>query len=452
MIVAVKKPERFNDNMKKLFYILSIVLSLYGCAAQQTEEKYTVKDAQYLHKCQKELTDIIVHDIFTPPVASRVYVYPMLAAYEASRFADPNSTSITTKLKDFEAMPLPEEGKEYDFTIAAIKAFSESARSVVFSKARIKDFGDKLIKQLESRNSSEVVTRSIEFGASIAEVIVRRVNADNYKQTRGMERFEVKVQPGLWVPTPPDYADGVEPHWAKIKALTLDSSSQCRVDGPVAYSENKNDPFWKELTEVYEMVNTVKEDSEELNIAVFWDDNPFVSRHKGHLMFQDKKMTPGGHWLSICRIISTQKQADFITTARAYAFTSVALFDAFISCWELKYETNRVRPETVITQKIDKNWHPHLVTPPFPAYTSGHSTVSSAAAEMLTYIYGDGLAYTDSTELEYGLPIRSFTSFRQAAQEASMSRVYAGIHYRTDCDKGNEQGKKVAELVLSKIK
>jgi hypothetical protein len=169
-------------------------------------------------------------------------------------------------------------------------------------------------------------------------------------------------------------------------------------------------------------------------------------------MFQDKKMTPGGHWLSICRLISIQKQADFITTARAYAFTSVALFDAFISCWELKYETNRVRPETVITQKIDKNWHPHLVTPPFPAYTSGHSTVSSAAAEMLTYIYGDGVAYTDSTELEYGLPVRSFTSFKQAAQEASMSRVYAGIHYRSDCDKGNEQGKKVAEVVLRKIK
>lgn len=451
MIVEERKPELFNDKMKTLFYVLCVGLIFSACTSQQTEEKYTAKDAQYLHDCQKELTDIIVYDIFSPPVASRVYVYPMLAAYETARFSKSDSKSITARLNGFGAMPAPEAGKEYDFTVAAIRAFTETARNVVFSKERIVKYGEEQMVKLKSRNSADVFERSVEFGNKVAQVIVARVGEDNYKQTRGMERFEVKVQPGLWVPTPPDYADGVEPHWAKIKTMALDSVIQCNIEDPVPYSEDKNDPFWKELTEVYDMVNQVKEDSDEMNLLTFWDDNPFVSRHKGHLMFQDKKMTPGGHWLSICRIISQHKQDDFVTTARSYALTSVSLFEAFIVCWETKYRTNRVRPETVISQKIDKNWHPHLVTPPFPAYTSGHSTVSSAAAEMLTSIYGDDFAFTDSTEVVYGLPIRSFTSFRQAALEASISRVYAGIHYRSDCDKGNEQGKKVTAVVLQKL-
>jgi hypothetical protein len=188
-----------------------------------------------------------------------------------------------------------------------------------------------------------------------------------------------------------------------------------------------------------------------MEILTFWDDNPFVSRHKGHLMFQDKKMTPGGHWLSVTRVISRHHHADLMLATKAYAVTAVALYEGFVSCWSVKYEANRVRPETVINALISKDWHPHLVTPPFPAFTSGHSTISAAAAEALTGIYGDNFAYTDSTEFEYGLPIRSFKSFREAALEASISRVYAGIHYRSDCEKGNEQGRKVGQLVLSKL-
>lgn len=437
--------------MKRISIITLFVLLITACENKTVEVKYSQQDAAFLHACQKELTDIIVYDIFTPPVASRVYVYPMLAAYEAARFADTNATSITLKLRDFENIPEPLKELEYDFTVAAVKAFSETARNVVFSKQRIVNFSDSLLMQLRTRNSDEVYNRSLEYGTQVAEVIIKRLSSDNYKQTRGMERFEVKMLPGLWVPTPPDYADGVEPHWSKIKTMALDSSSQCKVEEPAPYSENKNDTFWKELTEVYDLVNSVNEESDEMNLLTFWDDNPFVSRHKGHLMFQDKKMTPGGHWLSICRIISIYKESDFVSTARAYALTSVSVFEGFIACWETKYRTNRVRPETVISGKLDKQWHPHLVTPPFPAYTSGHSTVSSAAAEMLTSIFGDNLAYTDSTEVEYGLPIRSFQSFRQAAQEASISRVYAGIHYRSDCDKGNQQGKKVTETILQRL-
>src|SRR5512136_761317 len=115
MTVVARKPEPYNDKMKKLFYALCLGVILSACSIQPAEEKYTVKDAQYLHDCQKELTDIIVYDIFTPPVASRVYVYPMLAAYETARFAQPDSKSITANLHGFGPIPEPEAGKEYDF-------------------------------------------------------------------------------------------------------------------------------------------------------------------------------------------------------------------------------------------------------------------------------------------------------------------------------------------------
>ena len=128
------------------------------------------------------------------------------------------------------------------------------------------------------------------------------------------------------------------------------------------------------------------------------------------------------------------------------------MFDAFIQCWEAKFRSNMVRPETVINKYIDPEWRPFLQTPPFPEYTCGHSTVSSAAAEALTKIYGDNFAYTDTSELEFGIPNRSFTSFRQAADENNMARFYGGIHFHPSCLVSSEYGKKVGTFIIDKLK
>ncbi|MDX1942562.1 MAG: vanadium-dependent haloperoxidase [Saprospiraceae bacterium] len=434
---------------------LTIRLLLIGVvfinACRETEPSQSMMtDTEYLHAAQKKLTDIIVKDIFSPPVASRVYVYPLLAAYEAGKFVQPDAKSITDQLHGFEKMITPESGEEYDFAVAAIKAFCTTAPKVVFSVQEIQDFEQKTLAELKGRSSQAIFERSIAFGQQVADVILRRMSKDNYAETRGMERFEVKAEPGRWIPTPPDYADGLEPHWEKMATMVTDSASQIRAAIAEPYNEDPNSPFWKEVKEVYEISKTITEEQE--NIAIFWDDNPFVSRHRGHLMFQDKKMTPGGHWLAICQLFLKEKKVGFYDSLKAYALTSLGLYEAFISCWYEKYHSLRVRPETIISAKIDKEWHPYLISPPFPAYTSGHSTISSSAAEVLTGLFGDNQAYTDTTEEEYGLPVRSFTSFRQAAIEASISRVYAGIHYRSDCDMGNEQGAKIGQLVLEKIK
>lgn len=433
---------------KKAIACASLLFLLFACKnSSNLSEKQT---DQLPHQLVKKLTDIIVVDIFTPPVASRIYANTSLAMYEAIRFQKEGTVSLTSKLNGFDAMPTPEAGKQYDFSIAAIQAFCETAKKVTFSATEITKYQDSMIAVYANGQEEEVVKASIAFGQQVADVIGKRLGKDNYKETRGFDRFEVRTDDdSRWVPTLPDYADGLEPHWPKMLTMALDSASQVEADPFPAYSKDTNSVYFKELKEVYTLSKNRTE--EQTDIALFWDDNPFVSQHKGHVMFQDKKMTPPGHWMAITQQAAKKKNMDAVTTAKTYAQTAVSMYDAFISCWYVKYTTVRIRPQTAIQRLIEPTWTSFIQTPPFPEYTSGHSTVSSTAAEVLTSVFGDGFAFTDSSELEYNLPVRSFSSFREAALEASVSRVYGGIHYRSGCDNGNKQGKKVAEVILKKL-
>ena len=191
---------------------------------------------------------------------------------------------------------------------------------------------------------------------------------------------------------------------------------------------------------------------EQKHIADFWDDNPFKLNVTGHVMYATKKFSPPGHWMNIIGIASKKAKSDFNSTVAAYTQTAIALFDAFISCWDEKYRSNYVRPETMINKIIDADWRPYIQTPPFPSYTSGHATVSAAGAEVMTAHFGDNFSFTDTSLLEFGIANREIRSFRQAAQEAAMSRLYGGIHYRFDNENGAVSGKKVGELVLKRIR
>jgi len=207
--------------------------------------------------------------------------------------------------------------------------------------------------------------------------------------------------------------------------------------------------FYEMTMEVYDSVKNIAEEGRE--IASFWDCNPYVSTHKGHFMFATKKITPGGHWMGITGIVSGKNGDSYKEAARTYAMVSIALADAFISCWDEKYRSNLIRPETVINEFIDPEWKPILQTPPFPEHTSGHSVISASAATALTSIYGEPFSFTDTVEVEYGLPARSFASFRDAADEAAISRMYGGIHYRPAIEYGVEQGKQVGSLIVGRL-
>lgn len=434
----------------RIVFCIFFSLSLFHCGTKQQQKEGYLDEAEIAHVCQKKLTDIIVVDVFSPPVASRIYAYCSLAFYEAMRFAVQDSPSIVGQLRGFSAISTPAKDKHYDYRVAAIVAFCETAKKVTFSAVEIETFEQEMLESISQNDDAETLQNSLSLGMNIAEAMAKRIKSDNYKQTRGMERFEVLTNsPARWTPTAPDYADALEPHWSKILPMVLDSAGQCRALPFPGYSVDVKSPFYLEMKEVYNISNSLTKEQE--TIAIFWDDNPFVSKHIGHVMFQDKKMTPGGHWMAICRTACRKNKVDLVTTARAYALTAIALHDAFIASWDEKYRTLRLRPQTAIQKMIDEQWISYLQTPPFPEYTSGHSTISAAAATVLTTLFGPNFAYTDSTEVEYGLPVRSFLSFDAAAQEASISRVYGGIHFRSGCENGSLQGKAVARILLNKI-
>jgi hypothetical protein len=298
---------------------------------------------------------------------------------------------------------------------------------------------------------SDILENSIAFSDTVASVIMNWSRHDNYLQTRGAAEYEVKDSPGRWVPTPPAYSSAAEPHWREIRFLVIDSVNQFMPAPPYPFNvTDKNSPYYKEVKLSQNVVDSLTD--EQAWIADFWDDNPFKLNVSGHLMFGTKKFSPPGHWMGIVGIAARKSGADFNETAYAYAKISIALFDAFIQCWNIKYTYNTLRPETAINKYIDPNWRPHLQTPPFPEYTCGHCTISAAAAEALTSVFGDNFAYTDSTELEFGIKSRSYKSFKDAALETQYSRFYGGIHYNYSCVRSTEMGMKLGNLVVERLK
>ncbi len=436
--------------MKKNKYaipLLSIILLLIiSC---NTKTKTVINDAEILHNNQDQLTQVIIYDVFTPPVSSRIYVYSSLASYEAIRFAKPGTPSIAAKLHGFKPMPEPEKDKKYNYTLAATKAFFTVVHKVVFSIDSLKNYEDATFEKFKNSLDEETYNRSIALGDTIGKTILARAITDGYFQSRGKPKYLGSNEPGKWRPTPPDYLDGIEWCWNTMKPMVLDSAAQFKPIPPPKYSLDTNSVFYKDTKEVYTIGKTLTE--EQKIIAKYWDDNPFVIEHSGHMMFGNKKITPGGHWMGIAAIAAKETKADAITSAKGYAMTAIALYDAFISCWDEKYRSSVVRPVTVINEHIDKNWVPYLQTPPFPEYTSGHSTITASAATVLTKIYGDKFAFQDTSDLRYIGMQRHFNSFAEAAAEASISRVYGGIHYRNGVDAGADGGNKVGRFIIDKV-
>ena len=437
--------------MKKITGLFIGALLILSCGRQAEP---IVIDSEDLHGAVDKVTEIMIHDIFSPPVASRIYAYPNVAAYEIMALNNENYQSLSGQVRALSPIPEPEAGKPVNHNLAAMIAHLDLSRQLIFSEEKMTTYRDSLYGIWESKNPEEFEA-SKEYGLLVAEHIAEWMNKDNYAQTRTMPKFTVNTDdPSRWQPTPPAYMDGIEPHWNKIRPFVIDSASQFRPTPPPPFSMEEGSDFYKEVREVYDISNEITakgDESEEVAIAQFWDCNPYVSVTRGHLMFATKKITPGAHWIGISKIASRSTESNFEKTLYAYTKTSIAIADAFISCWDEKYYSNLIRPETLINQHIDDSWEPVLQTPPFPEYTSGHSVVSGAAATALTSVFGDDFAFDDDTELAYGLPVRSFTSFYQAANEAAISRMYGGIHYRAAVEVGVKQGRDLGQLVVNRL-
>jgi hypothetical protein len=199
------------------------------------------------------------------------------------------------------------------------------------------------------------------------------------------------------------------------------------------YSEDPSSAFYAEALEVYETATAPT--PEQLEIALFWSDDP------------GQTATPPGHSIAITTQVLRREEASLATAAEAYARVGAAVSDAFVACWHQKYVYNLLRPVSYLRRLFDPNWLSALVTPPFPEYPSGHSVQSGAAFQVLTDLFGSSYAFVDHTHDRRDLPPRSFSSFFEAAEEAAISRLYGGIHFRAAIDNGVEQGKCIGRAV-----
>lgn len=408
----------------------------------------------FYHRAVKQVTDVIVHDIFSPPQAGRIYAYAGIAGYEALAAGDSSLLSLAGQIPHLPAVPAPPTGTEIAHPVAAVAAQLKVGKALIFSEDKITAFEDSLFAELAAlKMPAATLKASIAYGHQVADHIIDWTKTDNYLQSRTFPKYAITSDPSKWQPTPPDYMDGIEPSWATIRPFALDRPDQFKPLPPTTYSEDPASEWWAEAVEVHQAltIGDADELAEREAIAKFWDCNPYVSHHTGHVVFATKKITPGGHWVNITAIAARQAGADLATTTLAYALVGMAMHDAFISCWDEKYRSNLVRPETFINNHIDETWRPLLQTPPFPEHTSGHSVVSRACAVVLTRLFGDDVAFVDDSEVEYELPERSYTSFLQASEEAALSRLYGGIHYRPAIDYGITQGEAVGKHLLSRV-
>jgi len=435
--------------MKGLVFAALLLVVLVGCNSDSSYIESSDKPSYY-HRSMKQLTDVIVHDIFSPPVASRIYAYSSIAGYEVMAAFDDNYRTLAGQLNALEEVPSPDSRKVYSMPVAAVNAFLQTGRTMIFSEQKIVEFEAAILEQMKTEGNipQSVYDRSIEYGKAVSDHILAWADKDNYKQTRTFPKYSLTSNPSKWQPTPPDYMEGIEPHWREIRPFVLDSAQQFVPQPPTDFSAEPGSQFYKDAMVVYE---AVEGEPELIEVAEFWDCNPYVSHHRGHVMFATKKITPGGHWIGITAQACRQAGLDFGQTTEVYARASIALADGFISCWDEKYRSNLVRPETYINKYIDPEWAPALQTPPFPEHTSGHSVISAAAGTVLTDFFGPNFAFADSVEVEYGLPVRSFDSFEDAYSEAAISRLYGGIHYMPAIDYGVEQGEAIGELVINRL-
>jgi len=433
--------------LQKIF-LVGVSLFLINCTTEKnTMYVEKIQNPEFFQSAMQNLTDIIVHDIFSPPVASRVYLYPTVAAYEIIAQKYPNKyNSLVGQVKELSTIPSPSD-KNINYHLASLFAFNTVGKALIFSENKMELFEKNFKTQLKELNvPSKVIKASEAYGQAVAVFIKEWASKDMYSQTRTYPKYTIKEEDRFWKPTPPDYMDGIEPHWKEIRTMVLDSSDQFSPKDPLPFDLNEGSPFQKQLMEVFEVTNNL--DEEQINIAKFWDCNPYVTHHKGHAMFATKKITPGGHWMGITAIATRKAKSSFDETINAFTNVTISLFDGFISCWDEKWDTLIVRPETLINQYYDEEWLPLLQTPPFPEYTSGHSVISRAAAVTLTDLFGDNFDFVDTTEIAYGLPERSYTSFIHASEEAAISRLYGGIHYMMAIEEGIKQGQGVGDYIV----
>ena len=368
---------------------------------------------------------------FSPPVASRAFGYAGVALYEALVPGMEGFRSLTGVLSGLAAVPAAGGNRAYDWPSVANAALATVLRGLFPASrtAAIDGFESRLEARLRPGLPPGTFARSVERGRAVAAAILEWSRSDGGHEgyLRNFPVYSPPAGPGLWVPTPHGFQPALQPYWGANRCLAIAGGADCPPGDHPPYSEDSRSGFFAEAYETYEAVRTLTPEQEE--IARFWSDDP------------GQTATPPGHSISITTQVLRAEGASLAAAAEAYAKVGIAVCDAFVACWYAKYVYNVLRPVTYIQRLIDPSWLPLLTTPPFPEYPSGHSVQSGAAFQILTDLFGEGYAFVDRTHDDRGLARRSFGSFLEAAEEAAISRLYGGIHFRAAIVNGVNQGR-----------
>jgi hypothetical protein len=406
-----------------------------GSAAAQLESP---EPQEVLQGWYQLVLELVRHTpTYSPPVASRSFAYMGVAVFEAVASGSDDLTSLAGQLHGLTPVPPREAGKSYDdgvivqavMALSAQNLFSHTGPTGQRAMAKLEE---KLRPAVAAGLPADVVARSEAYGQAVARHILDWSQSDGGADVENMGfplDYALTPGPAHWVPTSTIGQQQVPllPEWGKNRTFAMPQGASCALPPPLDYSEDKESAFYKEALEVYQVSKNLT--PEQTAIARFWSDDPMLSP------------TPPGHWISIARQIAERDKLDLERSVEVLARVGIAVADSFIGCWQAKYQYDLVRPVTYIRRTIDPKWETLLITPPFPEYPSGHSTQSGAAAVVLANLFGENFAFVDTTREGDGLKPRSFPNFWAAAEEAGISRLYGGIHYRTAIERGLAQGR-----------
>ena len=416
--------------------LMAWLAALPAYAADRPAPQEILRDWYYL------MNELVRHTpIYSPPVAARSFGYLGVTAFEAAVGGSDKLVSLTGQLQGLDAVPAREPGAVYDETIVISAAMSDA---ILYYFGSTGPTGQRAIRTAQTKWRArvvdgidhDIVARSEAFGKAMAASIYDWSLTDGGAVVTNMgfpEEWELPKGDDQWTPTSAVALQQFPllPEWGNNRTFAIPSGATCPTPGYPAFSIEPGSQFYEEANEVYETVEGVT--PEEATIARFWSDDPMLS------------MTPPGHWVSIALQVAERAGLSLEENVDLLARMGVAMSDAFVGCWHAKFAYNLVRPVSYIRKVIDPKWEPLLTTPPFPEYPSGHSTVSGAMDAVLTDFFGDNYAFEDHTGSPDGRNPRNYASFHAAAEEAGISRLYGGIHYRAAIVDGLEQGRCIGE-------
>lgn len=429
------------------YTVLTVLLLITFSSCQENITNFEVFDAEAIHQANQKLIEISIEDIYSPPVATRVFAYPNLAAYEV--FSHGKGQSVIENFKQGLVQPTYKDTMSIDYSLAAMHAFALMAKKMVFSEYLADSIDHHFTTRAKELGVSDTrIASSKAYAVKICGQLEPWYDEDMYAQVKADDLYTIRGHDSTWVLTPPNYEPALEPNWKKLRPLVLDDVKNFQPKPRPPFSTDKNSIFYKEAMNVYNQDKMNQESNR--SIAKHWDCNPNEFVQKGHNVAFNHRISPPGHWVGLTKTVCDIKKADLYTAMKAYAATTVAMFDGIIACWHTKYKEELIRPVTYINRYIDNTWQPYIQTPPFPEFTSGHSVVSGCSSSILDYMFPN-TPFVDYTEVQFGLPSRSFKSFHDAGEEASLSRYYGGIHYKFGIDNGLEQGRNIGKHILSKM-